>query len=75
MSKPDLNKVKAAVAAFELRRNPVLVAVNTAVKDRFRNLPVPPSPIAHDSAIRKPLKAVGVKCTGFDHRHFLHSHD
>jgi len=33
--------------------------------------PRQPSPVARDAAIRKPLKAHGVPCSGFSHPHFL----
>ena len=61
--KPDLAKVREAVAAIELRQ--------AATRAReFRTLPLPPSPVAADAAIRKPLKAHGVKCPGFGYYHF-----
>lgn len=31
-----------------------------------------PSPVAQDSAIRKPLRAHGIKCSGFYHPSFEH---
>lgn len=61
---PDMAKVRAAVEAIELRR-----AV-ARVKD-WRAYPVPPSPVAHDAAIRKHLTSHGQPCVGFNCHHFL----
>jgi len=60
---PDMDKVRAAVAALEASRR--------ARSPAFRKLPLPPSPAAHDSAIRKPLRAHGNPCSGFHHPNFL----
>lgn len=34
--------------------------------------PLQPSPVAQDSALRKPLRAHGTKCSGFYHPAFEH---
>ena len=60
---PDRAKVRAAVEAIELRRR-------THVQD-YRTYPPPPSPPAHDAAIRKPLTSHGDPCVGFTYYHFL----
>jgi len=69
---PDMNKVAAAVAALEARQRANMPKIEAAVKARpMRELPLPPSPVAQDVAIRKPLKAHGIKCSGFFHGNFL----
>ena len=75
---PDMNKVAAAVAALEARRrareNPnwskATAALKSMAKDHRAYPPVAPPP-AQDSSIRKPLRAHGIKCSGFNCSHFL----
>ena len=77
-SEPDMDKVAAAVAALEARRrareNPnwskAHAALKAAAKDHRTYPPVAPPP-AQDSSIRKPLRAHGIKCSGFFHSQFL----
>ena len=52
---PDMTKVAAAVKKYAPKR------INTVSES---NPPI-------DSSIRKPLKAHGKICTGFNHPHFL----
>ena len=61
--KPDMSKVREAVIAIELAR--------AARTPSHRSYPPKPSPVAEDAAIRKPLRAHGVKCSGFHHPAFL----
>lgn len=64
---PDLAKVREAVAAIERRRR--------ALTPDHRTYPPPPSPVAQDAAIRKPLKSHGNPCCGFHCSHFLNHTD
>ena len=74
---PDLNKIEAALA----RRQPDMSKVNAAVaKYAPKRVVTVSSPERakyppQDAAIRKPLKAHGIKCPGFmcSHFHNLHS--
>lgn len=64
--KPDMTKVLAFLDKIGSRPR----AGKTHVE-----YPLAPSPPAQDSAIRKPLKAHGVKCPGFEHYQFLNRYD
>lgn len=66
MKEPDMQKVRRAVAAIEAKRRAA------SPKKGFRELPLKPSPIAADAAIRKPLKSHGNPCrSGFNCSAFL----
>lgn len=63
MKQPDMKKVAEAVAALEAKQR-------SRIPDH-RNYPVKPTLIAQDAAIRKPLRAHGNPCCGFNCSHFL----
>ena len=71
---PDMSKVAAAVAALEARQNTkmgrVTAAAKAVTKDHRTYPPVASLP-AQDAAIRKPLRAHGIKCSGFNCSHFI----
>lgn len=72
MNSIDMKAVTRAVAKIEARKFPDLKRVESVAKD-LRELPLPPSPIARDAAIRKPLRSHGIKCSGFGHHHFYNN--
>jgi N-acetylglutamate synthase/N-acetylornithine aminotransferase len=75
MTPIDMNKVEAAVAALEARRKAreakAHAAAKTIVTKDHRTYPPVASLPAQDSSIRKPLRAHGFKCSGFNHHAFL----
>lgn len=76
---PDMDKVAAAVAALEARRrareNPEWGKAHAALKaadsTHVRESRTSARPPAQDAAIRKPLRAHGNPCCGFNCSHFL----
>ena len=65
-AKIDMEKVHLAVLAYGSKSKP-------PVNKGFRELPLKPSPIAQDAAIRKPLKSHGCPCSGWNCQDFLHN--